>query len=310
MNNLAQYKREALQKISGTNHHMAKSYYQYKLRRLEQKFDQPPILILQMGKVGSSSITHSLKQLNLQRSIFHVHTLSEDFITQYQKQFRSFLGTEQEHSLRHIWLCDYLRKRLDAGLSERWKVVTLVRDPVARNLSTFFQNMIITSSDERSKTFFSPEHRFTAMVQDGNLEQLYEYFFSKIDHTYPLRFWDREFKRFFDIDLLEADFPIEQGYKVYETKQADILLIRLEDLSSCASRAFQEFLGIDNFVLQDTNIGAQKRYSEEYRLFKNTIPLTESYLDNLYASTYMKRFYSKSEIAAFKARWLRNSTGR
>lgn len=47
---------------------------------------QPPVLIYQMGKVGSSSVAHSLEQTGSRETAIHVHFLSGD-IEMYGRTF-------------------------------------------------------------------------------------------------------------------------------------------------------------------------------------------------------------------------------
>ena len=83
----------------------------------------------------------------------------------------------------------------------------------------------------------------------------------------------------------------------------DVLAVRLEDLNQCASKAFEEFLGVDNLPIINGNIGSQKDYAEIYGLDKDSIVLPQSYLDKLYLSKFAQYFYAENEISKFRARW-------
>jgi hypothetical protein len=83
----------------------------------------------------------------------------------------------------------------------------------------------------------------------------------------------------------------------------DLLLIRVEDLNRCASQAFSEFLGLPELPLINENVGSAKAYASLYKTFKDSVKLPESYIDQMYATKYMRHFYSDREIAAFKKRW-------
>lgn len=110
-----------------------------------------------------------------------------------------------------------------------------------------------------------------------------------------------------DIDVFSSEFPKSKGYEIYETKHADLLLLKLENLNNCASDAFKTFLDIDGFTLAKSNIGDNKAYRNIYRRFLESIVLPDSYIDKMYTSKYVRHFYSEKEIEAFKARWCRQN---
>jgi hypothetical protein len=87
-----------------------------------------------------------------------------------------------------------------------------------------------------------------------------------------------------------------------------VLLIRLENLNSCAGEAFKKFLNIDNFTLVKENIGSQKAYAPLYEKFKKVIVLPDSYLKKFYNSKFMLHFYSEKEIKNFMAIWRRKNS--
>jgi hypothetical protein len=116
-------------------------------------------------------------------------------------------------------------------------------------------------------------------------------------------FFDQELKGVLGIDVFAFKFPISKGYAIYKEEHADVLLIRVEDLSTCAPDAFKEFMDIDGLTLVNTNVGSAKAYAPIYKKFKNSIVLPESYVDRMYTSKYMRHFYSEEEIARFREKW-------
>jgi hypothetical protein len=122
-----------------------------------------------------------------------------------------------------------------------------------------------------------------------------------------MNYFDQEFKEILKVDLFSTDFPVSQGYKIYQEKDADILLIRLENLNDCFAKACKEFLDIDNLVLVDTNISNDKGYSNLYKKFKDIIYLPDSYIDRMYSSKFARHFYSSAEIEHFREIWSKRS---
>jgi hypothetical protein len=295
-----------LEKLSKYNYHLARFYYHNKLRRADKRFTELPLLVYQMGKVGSKSVTNSLGRASINRRIYHVHFLDLELVREYESKRRQYLRTEREGALRHVWQYSYLRKLISKGSNgRRWKIITLVRDPVARNLATFFENIEVVSVDSNQVWHLnSAEYGFKLSVKKDDLSALTELFFEKCRHDTPLVYYDREIKQVFNVDVYSNDFPTSLGYKVYRGKDADVLLIRLEDLNRCASDAFKALLEIDDLKLVNTNIGEQKDYADLYKDFKSYIRLPSSYLDRLYSSKLSKHFYDEKEITRFRERWI------
>lgn len=301
-------KERFIEQLAHKNYYTARAHYHYKLHRSDIKYHhKPPLVVYQMGKVGSSTVSRSLKAANTGRHIYQAHFLTPGLIDKYEKKRRNYLGTDREGDLKHIWQYQHLNKQLKRGLNgQRWKIVTLVRDPVARNLSTFFEHIeLLPSATAQQWKLKSIEYDFEMTITNHNLDELIRLFFERCEHDNPLTFFDQEFKPVFNIDLFATDFPIAQGYKIYEAQQVDILLIRLENLNRCAAQAFKEFLDIDNLTIKSHNIGSEKDYADIYQMFKDSIVLPPSYIDWMYSSKFTRHFYSPAEIERFRAKWSR-----
>jgi hypothetical protein len=287
------------------NPHSARAYYHYQLRRRNLQYNKPPLLLYQMGKVGSKTIRSSLQTLQLDRPVFHVHFLTEDRVKETEKERRKYLGTEKEHLLKHVWQYQYLRQQIARGLDgQKWKIVTLTREPVSRNISTFFENLEVEPlGTDQQYRIQSDYYGFEITLNVEDIDKLVQLFFERVHHDRPLVFFDQEIKVVFGIDVFSSEFPKLKGYKIFQEDHADVLLIRLENLDDCAHDAFREFLGIEALTLIDTNVGNKKAYAPLYRRFKDVITLPDIYIDRLYNSRYMRHFYSEEEIARFRAKW-------
>jgi len=302
-----------IKRLVQTNYYTARAYYLRNLRRADSRYEASPLLVHQMGKVASSSVTRSLTVANIDRRIYHTHSLRPEMIEIYERKRRGYLGTDREGDLRHIWQYRYLREWIERGLEKgkKWQVVTLIRDPIARNISDFFENMeMLSPPSERDHILRSIEYDFEVTVVDSDIKELMDIFIEKFPHDYPARYLDLEVKGVFGVDLYTGDFPTTKGYKVYRGSEADVLLIRLEDLNDCFAEAFQEFLNIEGLTLVNRNVGSQKEYAGIYHMFKNSIYLSEPFVDKMYSSRFVRHFYSEAEINRFKARWCRESAVR
>ena len=287
----------------------------YRMHQLSRRYKEPPLIIYQMGKVGSRTICNSLETLNLDMPIYHTHGLTRSYIAEREIRSKRYFGKEESNYI-HLnvpWKSQYLRKLIDRGFGgKKCKVVTLVRDPIAVNIAGFFERIDKVDYKDFKRVFtiksIKDEYEFTGRIDD--MESLKQLFFEKYTHDEPLTFYDCEFKSVFGIDVFECEFPRSEGYKIYEGEHADVLLIRLESLNECAQKAFKEFLHIEGFTLININIGSEKDYAYLYQKFKELVALPDTYIDEMYNSKYTQHFYSEDEIGRFKTRWLSSKKDR
>lgn len=137
--------KHALQSLKRQNYAATKAYSQL-LWRWKMRSRWPPsnpIVIYQMGKVGSTTIVESLRRSVPERSIFHVHFLSTEGIKieeDFYREHLSRIGAIHDHLLES-W---YLSEQFDKITSdEKYKIITLVREPIARNISAFSRRLNI-----------------------------------------------------------------------------------------------------------------------------------------------------------------------
>lgn len=302
---LANIQNWTLEQFRQRSYTFAKAHYQYAVHRARLTAPSSPVIIFQMGKVGSSTLRKSLAASGYEAPIYHIHFLTHDLIEAEIRRCKKYLGTPQMYRLKRAWLNQYVRRQIDRGSGTgKWKVITLTRDPVARNLSTFFQHLKAERVGPGQRYRLSSEYydlELTIHIKD--IPQLATLFFERCDHDTPLVFFDRELKGVFGVDVFAEEFPKEIGYKIYKGERAHVLLVRLENLNGAAQDALKEFLGLDRFVIVNKNIGSQKDYGDLYRRFLDTIVLPAAYLDKLYQSRFMQHFYTPDEIKRFELKW-------
>jgi len=268
-------------------------YGRYRKQHAHDKF---PLIIYQMGKVGSSTIVNSLKNLSLNYTVYQVHVLTDEWISRVHGQYKRASRIHGRPMLdTHLLASMYLREKLDGGHGERkWKVISLVRDPVARNISCFFQAFPV----------YFPGCPADMLSDGERVGELVDLFMEKFEeHETPLEWFDTHMKPVFGIDVFAEPFPWEKGYKIYEGDEADLLVMRLEDLDACAARAFREFIGVDGFRMTPDNVSGGKQYAEMYRLFRRQAVIPRAMLEKMYGSRYMTHFYSREEIGRFVDKW-------
>ena len=203
-------------------------------------------------------------------------------------------------------MINHLRNTSHNGKS--CKVITLVRDPVARKVSSFFQSLHIHYDID-----FDDE--FKSRTLDDTVTELNTLFLEKIlpgsgtDQldTDPTSWFDDQLKAVFDVDVFDTPFPKEDGYCIYEAPKANVLLLRMEDLDRCATVAVKKHLNLDDFELTRANVGEDKEYAALYRKFLDQLKIPASHLDQMYGSRMALHFYSAQELAKFRDRWDRGA---
>jgi Putative capsular polysaccharide synthesis protein len=255
-----------------------------------------PIIIYQTGKVGSStvltSLIHFLKSEAREVPVYHAHHLNglEKLEADVKGRFPN-----PAQVLEKLKIDKELRRKIDSDATQNWNVITLTRDPVARNISTLFQMLQVFIPDWKSK--YEENQLDLRELQNLLIKQ-------SGGGPGPGDWFDVQLKPVFGIDVYSSDFPHQQGYDIYRSKNRHrLLLIRLEDLNRIGQEAMNLFLNVKNFNFIPSNVGEEKVYSVLYREFKK-LPLPKSYLERMYTSRYARHFYTDKEIENFIHKWM------
>src|SRR5215211_4864638 len=100
-----------------------------------------PIIVHQMGKVGSKTVELSLRKayeaLGIEVPIYHTHILNGfELVRQYVLQEQHLQNSADQLATLHHG--ESVRKLIDKNPAQHWNIISLVRDPIARNISAFF----------------------------------------------------------------------------------------------------------------------------------------------------------------------------
>lgn len=258
--------------------------------------DSEITLVHQMGKVGSSGLYGSLLKTFPSSLILHTHALNEQAFYKmlYRRLINSGISSRlliEQHYLITLLLIHELKHKSD----KTWNLITLVRDPIARNISAFFENLDLN--------LFFPSYLSSNKIEKHEVDFAISIFLEKYPHDLPLNWFNLHIKDVFGIDVFSEPFDRAKGYSIYRHDNVNLLLIKLEGLNGCHQDAFKDFMGIQKFELQSTNKASDKAYKHAYQAFKERISLPESYIHRMYNSKYAKHFYDKSELQSFFKKW-------
>jgi len=284
-----------------SNYRLANANKRIALKKEESKISADPILVYQMGRVGSRTLVDSLSSWSEETGsgleIHHVHVLANlDEMAESIKDERK----APRVTLAQIRKDRVLREKIEADKNRRWNIISLVREPVARNISTFFNNLPELLPD------------WQLAFNNGRVSQKYLWkLFAKTEsiHRAPIAWFDSQMKAVTGIDVFATPFPREKGYEVYtRDSRFNLMIIRLEDLNNCVESALKDFLGIKNIRLKSTNRADGMDYRDVYREFVGR-RIPKSYLDRMYSSKFARHFYSDNEISQFIEKWSGGLTG-
>lgn len=249
-----------------------------------------PVIILQMGKVSSTSLADAIRQTN-NFCVYQIHLLNQESIEDRLRQCQK----SRTYTFRHLIDSIFVKENI-MGQSERLKVITITREPISRNISAFFQNILL----------YSPEFKHSKKAPFDS-KRIIERFICSYIHDFPLNYFDREVKQPFGLDVYAYRFHADKGYQVIRGPHLDLLTMQFEVRESVKTHAICEFLGVPSISIPRLNRSEQKEYAVLYKQVLEEISLPEDYLDRMYNSKYAKHFYSPQQIQSFRARWSRNS---
>ncbi len=228
------------------------------------------ILVFQPAKVASTSVHQGIQQLGL-RAV-HLHWFTRWVPQEKRRKYEELLP----------------------GAMRGKKCITLVREPIARQISLFFQ--ALSSTPESSIRLFQ-----RSIADMGFQNALRKHMLSKLDH---LETWfENEFLPVTGIDVFRHPFDVEKGYTIIRENGIEVLLMTTEHLSSLEG-VIGEFIGNSDFKLPKENVGAEKDYAKLYQETLDTVEIPREFYDQYYKdSPLMKHFYSEADIERFAARW-------
>ena len=273
-----------------------------------------PVLVYQMGKVGSSSLRNSLFRspapetdlVLMSHEFFPIRNRVLDKLAIGEKE-RDAVLREIQHD-RHVFNQFSFRKKIAWRLREKFytekiynnyvrmgrplKVITLVREPIANNISMFFQILDHYTGEKHEKA-------------NWTTDRLIQLFLDRYIHTRPLTWFDAELRPMLGIDVYEYAYPKDRGHLSIEKDNIELLVLKCELSNREKESAVKAFLGIDEFKIIPGNLSSGKLYAQQYKEFRSRIIFPESLLDEVYGSRYALHFYDEADLVRFHAHWSR-----
>jgi hypothetical protein len=262
-----------------------------------------PFLVYTMGKVGSSTVVHSLRRAKISRLVYHVHFFSHDQLDHIEKKYERFgqstaagvkLSKLFSGNLGHL-TSSHMLSQIELG---KTFVVSLVRDPIDTFFSHVFQNPKI--------------HRPFLLGNDGILckdavERYVNEHFSNFDGRrgdYISNWFDDEFLNYCRIDVYAHPFDHDNGYCIIRKGSWNVAVLALENLDVSLSKAISELIGKPiNIDIVSTNRRESSRDAELYREIKGSVRIPADCIHKVYSTKYAQHFFSPKHVDLAMKKW-------
>jgi hypothetical protein len=201
---------------------------------------------------------------------------------------------------------------------ERIRVVSGMRDPVARSISLivfmcdFYGHV---SRPLSPRTDVSPDYVIAALQENWRLvlerrepEATFEWLLWYLTDGFRSWFSD-ELGAAFGVDVLKSEFRRPESMQRMSTSSADIFIYRVEDM-------FPEAVGYDPLLAQastflettftafpNVNTSSTRRSRALSAEVRRQFWLPDAMLDAIYSEPVVQHFYDPDEILAFKKQW-------
>ena len=237
------------------------------------------VLLYQMGKVGSRSLDYSLKNNNeTEVEVFHLHRmLPSSNLSHILKAVCN--GNIPQAVTYRCWM-----EIFEKIILKKTKVYIIsgVREPIARNISAFFQNAKLTDSQLRETN------------------SVIDLFFDTYPHDTPLTWFDLQFQQPLGIDVYQYPFDKESGCVEFSVDNCEVMIISAEKVNREKEEHVTKFLKLREFKIINRNAASEKPYADAYREFKKKIRFPASYIEKMLDSKYAKHFFDQGFITLTK----------
>jgi len=174
-----------------------------------------------------------------------------------------------------------LLRRLVIRRRREVKIISVIRNPIERNVSMFFQDFPYWYIDYRKRNRSVSRFSDASVVKD-----MYETVFP---HSYVDEWFDKEIKRLSGIDVYEHPFDREKGFQEYRNGKYSLLLLEMTKIEDNWP-VIESFVG-EKLELENENFGEKKWYGPIYKLHKSDLLNDESVNALVMSGKFYQKFY-------------------
>ncbi|MDR2889988.1 MAG: putative capsular polysaccharide synthesis family protein [Lachnospiraceae bacterium] len=232
------------------------------------EMESTDILVYQPAKVGSTTIKSSLTKIGVKS--YNTHRIAT---------------IKEIDGLGDVFA--------EISKNRKIKIITLVREPLIRLLSLFFQvlNTWNLPKIQEEDSFLELCNKWMEKEGDGRItSKQFEWF-------------DVELKAVFGLDIYAHPFDKEKGYSIIRQGNTEVLVMKMEKLNGL-EKVIGEFVGASDFKLINGNESKTKPYKYLYQNVRDIIKIPQAVADRYYQNNLrMDHFYSQEEKNQFLDYW-------
>ena len=282
MVHLATYRRRLTRLLKGSRN------AQQELARISKALRSKSdiVLVHTCGKVGSTAMHAAIASLR-KVACLQTHFISPDGIRTARADHAN-LGQDPWH----LHVGERIGQELAIHPQRPVKIVTSVRDPIARAISNLFENPELTTGHAELETL--PMGKLAALAEEQVAASL----------NYMETWFDTELAYLLGDNLLNRPFQAASGFCAYPDDRRGLFVVKLESLDDALAAALAEFLG------QPKPLRIPMRRSRSntpdaglYTQLHARLSLPETLVTKVYSSRLCRHFYSEAEIVRFSKRW-------
>ena len=235
------------------------------LAKIKLRPKVPTILILHMGKVGSSSLFKALSS-HYNGAVIQSHSFSED---------------HHYSSIRYLF-------KLNQRKRQNFKIISPIREPISKNISAFFQTI---HKDNNAKN---------ALIKN-DIVRLKELLLQNDKTDFPLKWFDRRILQNFDLDVYTEPFPLS-GHITLSKGSYSILIYKYDLPTTLKIEIIEKFTGVTNLSIPNKNVASDKDYAKVYQDFNKKTKFSKEYLDYILNAKYTQHFFAE-DLEELRHKW-------
>jgi len=277
--------------------------------------EAPPILVLSMGKVGSMTVCRTLAgEASVVGSVVHIH-LTVDIDRIRREQVRAGLLPVPQHL--------HISKRLLPILpGHHVRIITAVRDPIARHISAFFQdpNLRHRRIDRSGLRLY--QGRLLGLPTEMNLlrsritvDDAVRTLVAELESAEALKYnfgwFDSEVRQTFGVDVFAAPFDRQAGYTVIRTENTDVFVAQCEKLSALIPTAMTSFLNLAEPLKEvRSHVRHEVTGGSVYDSVVSAVELSRETCERIYSHRFVRHFYDDETIDEWIQKWTSSTNSR
>lgn len=255
--------------------------------RLRNPDAPPPVIVYSAPKTASAAVYKALRRAP-RLLVFKSHTLRPGHWRRRRLDPAwqpGWTGMWRDH-----WHTDQLLHQLVIRPARPSRFITLVRDPVAANISGF---VYFTE-------YWFPGRPTPDILAGMTDDQLTTAFFERYPHHISTDWLNLEPRATLDINPLESPFPHEQGHTTLRRGPFELLILRTETPDHTKSTAIARFLNIAPIPIPRFNTAADYGLRETIRRLRAIVARHHDYIEQHLNHPTTAHFWSPAERDAMR----------